>query len=236
MNLPSKKFMKIENDIMGLLFKKLSYSKVLLNSSAYWLLGFMLFVIITVLVVLGISLQLPTHSKLQLILGIVGIAGEILVAISLLKWLPNIIKKHIKLKYVAYNYEQDFGSSQDKFLFGYRMDTLLNDLSTYSIDSSNIDNWIEHFENKSERLKLSLWKPILITTAILFPMWNEFIAINMSKGWGVRLLLFIIAIILAMVCVYINILLERTLLSKANKYSQVADILKAIKQELNNTI
>ncbi len=129
--------------------------------------------------------------------------------------------RFITTKKINFNYDYDF-------IFAYRCDKILFLLKNPTFKHIDIEDLISYFTNKSGNIKLKRWGPVTLIGLVMFPLWSEFVGVNMGPGWDL-LILIVMSVFISLLIIIIHSLLRETLLSKANKYDELVNILIMVK-------
>ncbi|OBZ18195.1 hypothetical protein A8L34_01000 [Bacillus sp. FJAT-27264] len=113
---------------------------------------------------------------------------------------------------------------EEDILLAYRVDSFETELIKKNIDTEKTKLIIDFLSNKSETIKATRWFPISVSTIIFFPIWSEFVGVQIAN----IITLIILSFIITLFVLAFSQTLKSLLWSEALRYDQLTRILKLV--------
>ncbi|WP_235332405.1 hypothetical protein [Paenibacillus terrae] len=137
--------------------------------------------------------------------------------------------KHMEYKKLSY---------EISVLKAIRINKLSNLIYKKKLNKNILDTYINYFDEKSESIKSKNWFPISFFAVFSLPIWNAFInkiipSIIKQKDWVLTIIFFVALLLFVVLIFALRTILTSILFKKAEKYRQLNELLKIIKESID---
>ncbi|MBO2942788.1 hypothetical protein JJQ72_02155 [Paenibacillus sp. F411] len=208
------------------------------KSYRYFITSIILLMLAVLFIISAASLSWLNKPSYVLVLLFVSGISLFIISLALTTFSVKESNKYIAERYPFYKNlfnDKTTKALNEEVLTALRCDLIYESISTWSIDLKNLEELIDYYELKGQELKNTKWYPITLWALIIFPVYAEFIATlyNPTNTFLEKVLL-LLALLLGgtLLFWYINkfrLILNAVLLFEADKYKELARVLRIIK-------
>lgn len=162
---------------------------------------------------------------------------SLLIPITFLVTSIRLSRKYVLNHYNEYSalINDSYVLYQHQFLNAYRLDRIETYIISNKYTPDDKEECIAYFENQNKQIIKSRWLPISLIAIMLFPIWSELIGFiigksdTISSAFAISIVLVLSSLPFCYIVFALNYFFRATFLSKADKYNELANILKQIR-------
>jgi hypothetical protein len=124
--------------------------------------------------------------------------------------------------------QNKLSSFEEEILLAYRVDEFEKELKNKQISPEYVQTIIDYLGTRSENIKTKKWFPVSVGAVVFFPLWSEFVGIQLGKDLSNAIGITFVGLIITILVIGTNDILKSFLWSEALQYDQLTRILKIV--------